>query len=72
MRAPFPLTTPLEYVVERDGREQAVSGPYPYPPIVLHLAPKSAAYGAGLEVGDVITGIDGRAICRVLRAERSG
>jgi regulator of sigma E protease len=58
----IPVETPLDYVVARDGRETAVSGPYPYPPIVLHLAPKSAAYGAGLEVGDVITGIDGRAI----------
>ena len=58
----IPVQTPLEYVVERDGVSQVVSGPYPYPPIVLHLAPKSAAYSAGLDVGDVITGIDGREV----------
>ncbi|MCW8842887.1 MAG: site-2 protease family protein, partial [Rhodobacteraceae bacterium] len=58
----IPIETPLDYVVERDGVSKVVSGPYPYPPIVLHLAPQSAAYGAGLKVGDVITGIDGRAI----------
>ena len=58
----MPVQTPLEYVVERDGLSKVVSGPYLYPPVVLHLAPKSAAYGAGLKVGDVITAIDGRPI----------
>ncbi|SHJ26134.1 regulator of sigma E protease [Shimia gijangensis] len=58
----IPLETPLDYQVMRDGSSVSASGPYPYPPIVSHLAPQSAAYAAGLEVGDVITAIDGTRI----------
>ncbi|MBO9473333.1 RIP metalloprotease RseP [Shimia sp. R10_1] len=50
---------PLPYLVSRDGEEVEVTGPYLYPPMVLSLAPRSAAYNAGLEVGDVFTEIDG-------------
>ncbi|WP_422050220.1 RIP metalloprotease RseP [Shimia sp.] len=53
---------PLPYVVSRAGEEIEVSGPYLYPPLVLSLAPRSAAYNAGLEVGDVFTAIDGTPI----------
>ena len=53
---------PLPYVVSRAGQEIEVSGPYLYPPLVLSLAPRSAAYNAGLEVGDVFTAIDGTPI----------
>ncbi len=49
---------PLQYDVLRGGDNLAVSGPYLYPPIVLHLAPRSAAYEIGMQVGDVITSID--------------
>ncbi|MFY0619499.1 RIP metalloprotease RseP [Shimia sp.] len=55
-------TDPLRYLVDRNGAEMEVSGPYLYPPIVLSLAPRSAAYNAGLEVGDVFTAIDGAPI----------
>lgn len=58
----LPIENPLEYSVLRDGQVKTVTGPYLYPPIVLHLAPQSAAYNTGLEVGDVITGIDGQTI----------
>lgn len=53
---------PLAYQVTRDGQVLEVSGPYLYPPIVLSLAPRSAAYEAGLKVGDVFTAIDGTPI----------
>ncbi|MGX9350249.1 RIP metalloprotease RseP [Shimia sp. W99] len=53
---------PLPYEVVRAGETIEVTGPYLYPPIVLHLAPKSAAYSAGLQVGDVFTAIDGTPI----------
>ncbi len=54
--------TPLPYTVDRDGETLTVQGPYLYPPIVLSLAPRSAAYGAGLQLGDVFTAIDGTPI----------
>ena len=58
----IPIEQPLTYGVSRLGDEIEVTGPYPYPPIVLHLAPRSAVYEIGMEVGDVITAIDGRPI----------
>ncbi|MDO6480342.1 RIP metalloprotease RseP [Shimia thalassica] len=58
----LPIAAPLEYEVIRDGQNARVTGPYLYPPIVLHLAPQSAAYNIGMEVGDVITAIDERPI----------
>lgn len=58
----IPVEQPLTYGVSRMGDEIDVTGPYPYPPIVLHLSPRSAAYEIGMELGDVITAIDGRAI----------
>lgn len=58
----LPLENPLDYRVRRNGREQVVSGPYLYPPLIQHLAPQSAAYSVNLKVGDVITAIDGSPI----------
>lgn len=49
----------LEYTVLRDGDEVVVPGAYLFPPIVSSLSPQSAAMGAGLEVGDVIVGLNG-------------
>jgi len=60
--ADLPLVSPLEYGVIREGRDLEVAGPYPYPPMVGQLVPQSAAFAAGLEVGDVITRIDGRPV----------
>jgi regulator of sigma E protease len=58
----LPLQPVLDYTVLREGAEQTVSGAYLLPPLVASLSPQSAAMSAGLEVGDVITGIDGTPI----------
>ncbi|MEX1233378.1 MAG: RIP metalloprotease RseP [Roseovarius sp.] len=52
----------MDYRVRRDGTETIAQGPHPLPPIVTQLAPQSAAYRAGMKVGDVITGVNGDAI----------
>jgi regulator of sigma E protease len=58
----IPMAPILEYRVRRDGQEQVVQAPFPYPPLVIQLAPQSAAYNIGLAVGDVITHVDGEEI----------
>ena len=58
----LPLKTPLNYGVLRDGQAVDVSGPYLYPPLVDRVMPRSAAYAAGLESGDVIVAIDGEPV----------
>jgi len=58
----IPVEQPLQYGVLRGGDSLRVAGPYLYPPIVLHLAPRSSAYEIGMHVGDVITAIDGAPI----------
>ncbi|MEM1352552.1 MAG: RIP metalloprotease RseP [Pseudomonadota bacterium] len=55
----LPLVAELPYLVNRNGDEITVVGPYLNPPIVNSLAPQSAAIRAGLEQGDVITALDG-------------
>lgn len=55
----IPVAASLDYVVLRDGSERNVSGPYLYPPLVDRVVPRSAAYTAGLQKGDVITAVDG-------------
>lgn len=52
----------LDYDVRRDGASAQVPGPYPMPPIVLSLAPQSAAYDIDMRPGDVITEVDGHPI----------
>ncbi|SPF80369.1 RIP metalloprotease RseP [Pseudoprimorskyibacter insulae] len=54
----------LDYTVLRNDEKRVVQGPYPYPPIVTQVVPRSAAYEAGLEAGDVLTSIDGTPIFR--------
>jgi len=58
----FPLTQFMDYEIVRDGVEMTVQGPYPVPPRVSGLSPRSAADEAGLKIGDVITAIDGNEI----------
>ncbi|MEM8980076.1 MAG: RIP metalloprotease RseP [Pseudomonadota bacterium] len=58
----LPTEASLEYLVDRDGQEILVSGPYPTLPIVSSLTPRSAAIAAGLEVGDLIQEINGTPI----------
>ncbi|MHA6262045.1 RIP metalloprotease RseP [Arenibacterium sp. CAU 1754] len=61
-RESLPRQETLEYVVRRGEAEVSVSGPFLYPPRVDSVAPRSAAYTAGLESGDVIVGVDGAPI----------
>jgi len=60
--AKLPVQPMLDYKVLRAGSETTVSGPYPYPPMVMSVQPQSAAYDAGLENGDVIEAVDGQPI----------
>ncbi|MGV6813243.1 MAG: RIP metalloprotease RseP [Brevirhabdus sp.] len=53
---------PTRYVVEREGRDIEVSGPYPLLPIIDQVQPLSAAYDAGLAAGDYILSINGTPI----------
>lgn len=55
----LPVQERLTYQITRDGRSMAVEGPYPMPPLISALAPRSAADNAGLRIGDVITAVDG-------------
>lgn len=58
----LPIRPVLTYQVERDGQQMQVQGPYPMPPLVVQLAPQSAAYDISMQPGDVITSIDGAPI----------
>ena len=58
----LPVQAILPYRVTRDGDDLTVQGPYPYPALISQLAPNSAAYDIGLEVGDVIVSVDGTEI----------
>lgn len=55
----YPAEPVLDYRVRRDGREMLVRGPYPQPPLVGGVSPRSAADAAGLRAGDVILSLDG-------------
>lgn len=50
---------PTQYTVRRDGRDMTVEGPFPMPPRIDQVHPKSAAMDAGLQVGDVILSMNG-------------
>lgn len=56
------MVDPLTYEVERDGKVMDVTGPYFNTPVVHSIVPRSAARAAGLEVGDVIAGVDGKPV----------
>lgn len=55
----LPRQTELSYTVLRDGVEMTVVAPHPRPVLVSSVTAKSAARRAGIEVGDVITAVDG-------------
>ncbi len=59
LEADLPLTDPVTYTVLRGGAELQLQGPHPFPPVILGVAPNSAAYDAGLAPNDVITAVDG-------------
>ncbi|PTX55886.1 regulator of sigma E protease [Litoreibacter ponti] len=52
----------VSYEVERDGDRLSFDSVFPFPPVIDQLQPKSAAMDGGLEVGDVITSVDGQAV----------
>ena len=58
----IPPSPELTYTVERDGQVIEVPGPWLYPIYVTSVTPNWAADEAGLEVGDVITAVDGAGI----------
>lgn len=51
--------TSYPYDVLRGGERLTIAGPHPQPPVARSISPRSAAYRAGLQPGDVITAIDG-------------
>ncbi len=53
-----------DWTVIRDGVETTVAGPYPMPPRIAGVAPRSPAAAAGLQAGDVILSIDGKPVSR--------
>ncbi|MEM9580243.1 MAG: RIP metalloprotease RseP [Pseudomonadota bacterium] len=62
LEAAIPNQPQVTYTVGRKGAEIDVEGPYPYPALITQVAPQSRAIAAGLQVGDVITAIDGKPI----------
>ncbi len=52
----------VPYEILRDGQKMTVQGPFPMPPRVEGLAPDSAALDAGVQLGDVVTAVDGQPI----------
>jgi regulator of sigma E protease len=73
-RATDPSET-VSYTVERDGREISFESVYPFPAVLDQLQPKSAAIDVGMEVGDVITSLDGTpiyALSQVQEAAQAG
>lgn len=58
----IPKQPSVQYQVRRNGDEMNVMGPFPYPPLITQLAPQSAAYSAGLAVGDVVVAMNGTPI----------
>ncbi len=58
----LPQASVLDYRVRRDGQEMTVSGPYPFPPYINRVMPRSAAMDIDLRPGDVIVAVDGAPI----------
>ena len=54
--------TSLTYLVERDGQDITVQGPWPSPPAASGFSLDSAAEEAGMMVGDVVIAINGQPI----------
>ena len=60
--AGLPASSPLDYTVRRDGDELVVEAPHPYPPLVVGVAPDSAAADVDMREGDVILAVEDREI----------
>ncbi|WP_425070828.1 RIP metalloprotease RseP [Sagittula sp. S175] len=58
----LPMQPLLDYRVLRDGSEVTVQGPYLHASIAGTVMPRSPAMDAGLQVGDVITKLNGQEV----------
>ncbi|MFV0360110.1 RIP metalloprotease RseP [Tropicimonas sp.] len=58
----LPVAPSVDYRIDRGGRTETVAGRYPFPPLVEGLQPGSAAMDAGIEIGDLVTAIDGQPV----------
>ncbi|NNK68082.1 MAG: RIP metalloprotease RseP [Rhodobacteraceae bacterium] len=58
----LPREAVLDYEVIRDGQTITVPSLHPMTPLIINLQPRSAAIDIDLEVGDVITAIEGQEI----------
>jgi len=58
----LPMEPVLPYEIRRNGEVLTLEASHPQPAIVSALTPGSAAMDADLQVGDVITGVDGTVI----------
>lgn len=56
------IASTVPYLVERDGQQITIDGPYPQLPFASGISPRSAAYRAGIEAGDLIVAVDGAPI----------
>jgi len=64
------LEKEVEYTVERDGIEQTVIGPHPFPPIIGSVSLRSAASASGLKQGDLILKVNETKIFSFLQLQR--
>ncbi|MEM1067197.1 MAG: RIP metalloprotease RseP [Pseudomonadota bacterium] len=62
--AELPEEAVLSYEVRRDDRTLTVDAPHPMTTLIIGLQPRSAAMDIDLQVGDVITAIDGEPVVR--------
>jgi regulator of sigma E protease len=60
--AGLPAAATIDYLVQRDGKQLPVAGPYPFPPIVTGVQPRWAASNAGIKAADVIVAVDGKPV----------
>jgi regulator of sigma E protease len=54
----IPATPEVPYLVLRDGAEREVTAPHPFPPVVVSVAPDSAAGDVDMRRGDVIVAVE--------------
>lgn len=60
----IPANAQQDWQILRNGQKLTVTGPDPMPAIVGGIAPRSPAFSAGLQTGDVIEAIDGQPVTR--------
>jgi regulator of sigma E protease len=58
----LPAAPTIDYLVQRDGKQLIIAGPFPSPPIVTSVTPRWAASDAGIQAADVIVAVDGKPV----------